>query len=334
MEPDGFQAPNFGWSGLEDFLPRAERLRSAMAEISGHRARFTWYLRMDPQVADAHGRPDHVAVAYGEEIERLRRHGDTFGIHVHPVRQPVPAGEWVHDFADGDWLAHCLDVGFDAYERALGVAPKRHRYGAGYINEALLDLLERRGVVLDNTVEPGSRPWQEQPLYPVESGIDATPRTAPTPDCTDVPRRAYRPSRRDFRRPGRGAEARSLVVLPLWSTRLEPERSLWDQAVQAWQERRLPPTRPMYPSVWEDEPDRFWDLVERDLSLRARPYLALALRTDATGTLDEVRARAIISHLPRHRLARRLRFVDPLEVLGDLLPAAERQPPSVSLAHR
>jgi hypothetical protein len=334
VEPDGFTTPNLGWGAFDDALVRIDRLRSALTEVSGHRPRFQWYLRMDPQIAEVHGRPDHLAVAYRDELDRLAGLGDAFGLHAHPLRRPAAGGEWFHDFGL-DWLTHCLDVGFDAYVSSFGVIPERHRFGASHIEDALVDLLEQRGVLLDNTPEPGSRAWAEHPLYPIECGIDATPRTKPATDLSDLPRRPYRPSRRDFRRPGRGADARNLVILPLWATPLLPDRSLWSQAREALATRRMPPSQPMYPSVWDDEPGRFWDLVERDLALRARPYLALAIRTDVTGTLDEVRARAIISHLPRHRLARRLRFVDPLEAIGDLLPAAERQAPaSTSLAQR
>ena len=41
-------------------------------------------------------------------------------------------------------------------------------------------------------------------------------------------------------------------------------------------------------------------------------YIAFAVRTDATASQTHRHARAVLDHLPRHPIARRLRFVDPL----------------------
>ena len=68
VEPDGFQSPNLTWTGFEEMHDLIGRLRPQLRSSSGVAPRFCWYLRMDPQVAAAHGRADHVAVAYREHL--------------------------------------------------------------------------------------------------------------------------------------------------------------------------------------------------------------------------------------------------------------------------
>ena len=81
----------------------------------------------------------------------------------------------------------------------------------------------------------------------------------------------------------------------------------------------LPRFRPVLPSTWVHGPKAFWDLMERHLRWTPRPYLSLALRTDAPDSDEGARAREILDYLPLHPLARRLRFEDPVEVAPSLV---------------
>ena len=88
MEPDGFQAPNFGWTGFESTLELMARLRGELATAAGQRPQFSWYLRMDPQVEAVYGRADQVAVTFGDALRQLRQEGMCSG----RTSAPPPAG--------------------------------------------------------------------------------------------------------------------------------------------------------------------------------------------------------------------------------------------------
>jgi hypothetical protein len=74
----------------------------------------------------------------------------------------------------------------------------------------------------------------------------------------------------------------------------------------------------LYPS--DDWPSEtfYWDLVERQLRSMVCPYVSLAIRTDPPGSARRYKVRRIFDELPNHRLSERLRFVDPLDVAGNL----------------
>ena len=62
-------------------------------------------------------------------------------------------------------------------------------------------------------------------------------------------------------------------------------------------------------------PQAFWDLVERHAASQGRPYLAFAIRSGDPDAADERRTRAVLDHLPGHRLVSRLRLTGPEEGL-------------------
>ena len=319
VEPDGFQEPNLCWTGFESILDTIEGLRADLGAVSGVAPRFGWYLRMDPQVAAIHGRPDHLAVAYADVLHRLAGSGDVFGSHIHAVRLSDDGTTWVHEVVDPEWAAHCIEVAFDAHASAFGGPPERHRYGGGgFIDDGIVGLLDEHGVTMDLTLEPGVSHGRRAAAADVQSGVDSSPRTGAIADCRHVPRHPYRPAHRDFRAVGNG-HARSVIMVPLSSTRLRPGKPLWRQAGGTIKRRAraLPQVLRMAP--WAHSPAGFWDLAAAHLRASARPYLSLALRTDAPSSGDARRVRAVLAHLPCHPLARRLRFVDPLEAVPALM---------------
>jgi hypothetical protein len=318
VEPDGFQYPNLAWTGFESLQGLVARMRSELAAVSGVTPRFSWYLRMDPQVTEVHGRPDYLAVAYADVLARLEREGDVFGSHVHPLRWSPDRECWVHEFADDDWTEHCIESSFEAFAKAFGDPPARHRYGGGgFIDNCVVASLDEHGVRLDLTLEPGIPSHPLAAMHDARTGIDASPRTAPMTNCRRVPRRPYQPSRDDFRRVG-GGDRRRLVLVPLSSTRLRYDRPWWRQAAGTVK-RGSRPLHVMRMHNWHRSPKAFWDCAAQHLRVSARPYLSLAIRTDAPGSGSATRVRALLEHLPRHPIARRLCFVDPLDVVPDLL---------------
>src|SRR5213082_1128416 len=82
VEPDS-RTPERGaadrWMSFERLVPRVEELRDRIADLTGAPASFSWFLRMDPQVAEACGSPSWVAERYADELAALESYGDQLG---------------------------------------------------------------------------------------------------------------------------------------------------------------------------------------------------------------------------------------------------------------
>jgi hypothetical protein len=260
--------------------------------------------------------------AFPERFEALRVERDHFGVHAHAVRWSKEHGAFVHDLADEGWLRECTEFSLDEFERATGSPARLYRSGAGHLDEAIVDVLDARGVDLDLTLEPARRWAQDAPR--IATAVDDSPVVGRFPDCSTAPKTPYHPARGEFRRAG-GADARRITLVPL----LTAPRRLPPTGIALWARRLVgkPPkprsTRVLYPSApWRNE-RHFWDVVTNQLSAMERPYLSLAIRTDARGSEPAVRVERLFSALPKHPLAQRLRFVDPLDVAAALVsPAA------------
>lgn len=326
VEPDGFQLPERGpasWTGYDDAERFVESLRGALADVGPATPQFSWYLRMDPQIAAVSPRVDQAVSGDRDRIDRITRRGDKFGLHIHPVRWSDRAQQWIHDFADPEWTAHCLESSVAAFEQAFGSRPLRHRYGAGYLASDLVAQLDELGVGVDLTLEANSMSPERRADPPdVETGVDATPRIGVIPDCSRIPRTAYRPSRVDGLRVD-DCNGRNIVLIPLTAIRRRYEKPMWWRAASRLKHGlKRPPVKPLYAS--ETAPRLFWDIVEREIERMPRPYVSISYRTDAPGSPRSVHVRAVIEHLPSHPLARRLRFTDPLEVAPSLLAPRAR----------
>ena len=79
--------------------------------------------------------------------------------------------------------------------------------------------------------------------------------------------------------------------------------------------------------IWPS-PSTFWDFVERAADAAPLPFAQLVVRTDSADRPSQQRVRAVLAALPRHRIAERLQFVDPL-LFADL-PPGEPQKGSVA----
>ena len=77
----------------------------------------------------------------------------------------------------------------------------------------------------------------------------------------------------------------------------------------------------LYPTIdWPSE-RYFWDVVSHQLQSMQRPYLSLAIRTDPPDSLPTAKLRRLFAALVKHPLAKRLRFVNPVEAKEAIAPA-------------
>jgi hypothetical protein len=208
VEPDDREVagdPESDWSATAPCVREMERFRETVQQSTGRPVHFNWYLRVDPQIAEAYGRADYPCVRFERVWERCRRAGDSFGVHVHAWRATSGNG-WLVDHGNREWVRRCIRQSFDAFARSFGHPPQTFRFGDRFSSNDVVRTIEALGFRYDLTLEPGRR--GERALRTNEASTGALP------DYRRVPRRAYRPSRLDYRRPGRW-RPRALWMVPV-----------------------------------------------------------------------------------------------------------------------
>lgn len=312
VEPDEREISLRGredWRGFEATRRLLNSFRPRAAAATGGPAAFSWFVRMDAQVAAAYDSPAWAAARYAGEFEGLRAEGDELGLHTHPWRWDGGQGKWVADFGDQRWVDHCVRLSFRAFEEAFGRRCASFRFGDRWMNDATLRLVEELGAAFDLTLEPGRAGAPE--VLPGER------LTGAFPDYARVPREPYRPSPSDFReRADAGARAR-LWLIPL-STGLMPpwpRAPLYRRAV--WRLRYGPRRHlPLYLAL---DPAYFRPAAEEILRRPGRPYLCLPLRAD--DALRPETARRVSDNLDfllSHTLAARFSFDTPARAVARL----------------
>jgi hypothetical protein len=256
------------WSGLERFVERLPELRERLTNAGGAPVVLTWFLRMDPQVAETWGSPAWVADAHGEDLAELAAHGDELALHTHTWRWDEEIGCWVADFDDPAWAEHCLSMSLDAFESAFGRPCLAHRGGDHFLSGPMLAQLARAGVKTDLTIEPG---------WPPVGPSGGEPAAGMLPDYRAVPLAPYRSSPARF--PAPDPDGGDPLLIPLFSP----------PALRRRHRLPLPP-----------DSGHFVSRLAFELLRNPPPVLALVLRSDAAlGSWDLVAAN--LEHLARHR---------------------------------
>jgi len=276
------------WRGFEALVDRASSLRRDLAALTGEPARFSWSLRMDPQIAVGYGAPAWAADRYRKELEEAIEAGDAVGVHPHAWRWED--GTWVADHGDPEWVDFCVRESFEAYASRFGAAPSHHRFGARFVSSRMLATVEDLGGRFDLTLEPG-----EPGQAPGE--LLGGRLTGGIPDQATVPRFPYHPSRADFRVPAPDGTSR-LWAIPLSSGQFVGRRRIARTTLQRAAHpvrtgrgavRRLrararrspgPAHRTLAPWLDWRTPVDFWDSAFGSLEDLPSPYLAFAIRSD------------------------------------------------------
>ena len=280
-----------GFRATRDWL---EGIRPLLARASGRPVAFTWFLRMDPQIAWLTGRPEGLAERLERDLAVLLARGDAVGLHTHAGRWD--GSQWIADHGDERWIRECVEVAAGAYERVFGRACAEHRFGDRWTGEALYDTLLDVGVEVDGTIEPGIRG---------AARTDVTmPATGRIPDYLHVPREAS--PVRDGR----------LWLLPLTSA--DPGPSL--PPLQRLARRLRYPGEPLHrPHLLDrswSSPAACWDIAEARLAEMERPYLSFVVRSDMVLDHRAEPTDAVLRALAGRALVRRLRFLPPRGVLA------------------
>jgi hypothetical protein len=275
------------WSGFERCLPVFASLRERLSRVTGAPVRFSWFVRMDPQVEVTYGTSLFVAERYGRELARLVAAGDELGLHVHAWHWSEPLRIFVSDLGDAAWVAHCVRSSFAAFETAFGRPCRSFRFGDRWHDSSQLPLLRELGVVVDLTLEPGR---------PAVTGLSARERsTGMIPATLGAPAHPYRPGHAWLSEGS--SEGEGPWMLPLTTGRPSP---LATEVLSLGYSLR---------------PRAFRSIARR--ALRApRPYLAGAVRSDLPGTPDMPSFMRNMEWLASHPERRRFRFTPPEEALA------------------
>ena len=306
VEPAGFQRDQTSWRGFREWVDLVDGIRRELADRTGRSPRFGWYFRMDPQIATVHGDAAYAARRFTDLVEHLEEQGDVFGMHVHPLRWSDEQQLWVHDLADHDWMAHCIQTAHAAYTDFFGIPPVRFRGGGGFLDEELVEVIDRLGVRVDLTLEPGFQ-W---PAHQLRTEVDVSPCVGSSVDCSTAPRAVYRPSVHDFRRPD-ATGGRRVVMVPLSASARMPEKPAWWRVARALRHPRGRRARVVRPASRWPSPTFFWDLLAAEAGSARKSHISLAVRADPLAGAGAARAAALLRALPAHALAGRLDCSDP-----------------------
>lgn len=295
VEPDEQQVPlseRRPWSGFEIALEWVKPVRERLANLTGNRPNFGWFLRLDYQIEVAYGSRRWVADNHAADLEALLREGDELGIHPHAWRLDG-AGGWRVDLASQDWVAHVTAESVETYAQVYGQLPRAHRFGDGFMSDPLIAQLRLLGLKVDVTAEPG--------MTLTTSGVRA-PRFRGKEPYRAGDSRLARRADQEFDAP---------VLLPLASVDPDPALPLWRRAARRIRYPNRPRHRQMILGL-EMPASRFWDLLARDLDARQLNVLSFAIRSSSFTSDTATRLiTAKLDTLVDHPLGRRIDFVTP-----------------------
>ncbi|MDQ4005291.1 MAG: hypothetical protein M3135_03195 [Actinomycetota bacterium] len=283
------------WRGFEQLLRALRPLRRRFGRATGLPPRFSWFLRMDPQVQVAYGSATWSVDRYGRWFDRLRAAGDAFGVHPHAIRWD--GGGWVIDHGDPAFVRTSVRRSLEAFAAAFGERPLMSRMGDRFLSVDAVRALDQGGIRIDMTAEPG------------EPGTDTLDRsttwTGSITDYGQTPRELHLPS---------GGSGR-MIEMPVTSSTV-PRSDRRRTAPGA-----LPPGQPYRPLLpWHcDDAIEFWDMAEARLGEMERPYLALIARSDIPFHPPEwQRFRRVMRTFASHPIRRKIVLVTPREALDVL----------------
>ncbi|MGH8982278.1 MAG: hypothetical protein ACRDY6_00165 [Acidimicrobiia bacterium] len=284
------ESPEPYWHGTPETFDRLDGWRPLLTGATGAPVHFSWFWRADPQIEETYGSVDWGFVRYRAVLEAAVARGDEHGVHPHLFRRES-SGPWITDARDRRWIAHCVGLSLGAFEPHLGHACRLVRLGDRRMDTPTARLLNRLGLDVDLTVEPG---------VPAEHEEESN---GPTPDYTRARSRPYRPARSNFLRARRlGLGRRGLVMLPLTTSSPAPDGGR--RVFRPWDE----------PEVTTAAVDALLDEGQR--------YLAFAIRTNVVVSPTAwANLEGLLTHLVGHPLAHRFVFATPSQAVGMLADA-------------
>jgi hypothetical protein len=296
------------WKGVELSHQFFSRIRPALESVTGSSVHYSWFLRMDPQVAESYGSAACVVSNYSRCIEDFTRSGDEIGLHTHAWRWDKGHNSWVADHGNPGWVEYCIRLSFDSFREALGRNCSSFRFGDRWMSNEAMELIERLGARFDLTLEPGHVTTTFHTADELHTGS--------IPDYTEVPQFPYRPSKSDFRKPDPSRQ-HGLWTIPVSSgyvvRPVGPLRRLYRMVFHGIGEQR----HPMTLGMWHDPRD-FFVIMDRLLTTAGMPYLAFVVRSDLPLRPMMKHMEDIFEGIMAHPWAGRFVFSTPKEAMEQL----------------
>jgi hypothetical protein len=228
-----------------------------------------------------------VAERYEKSISKLAESGDDLGFHPHAYRWSDRKRRWVVNPGDQAWTEECVSIGAAAFERSFGRPCRTFRLGDRWINQGLVELLQRLGARHDLTLEPGLPPANGSPS-----------------DHRGVPEGPYRPSRTDFR-VADPSRADGLIFIPMTTAAVRPRLLMDLHDVATHRGRRSK----RWTALLSHDPVLFRRVITAALQRGTAHHLALPLRTGALAVPRiEARVARNLEWMLTHPLRRSFRW--------------------------
>lgn len=200
------------WRGVSEGIGSLQERLKRVEQVTDVQPKMVFGLRSDTQMKEIYGTPSWSIEHYAETWRRLEEQGHELAWHPHLWRWSDERGCWFQEVEDSQWIAECLEAGFSGFRRSLGRSPTTCHMGWTFHNNTTMKKLSELGVKVDFSASPGVR-------------FDGGPGDAGTVfdnkiDWLGTPRKWYRPSETDYRRPPRGGEAElDIVEIPKFTSR-------------------------------------------------------------------------------------------------------------------
>jgi hypothetical protein len=311
VEPDDFfidRNSQPAWNGYESIHDFLSEFRAGLASASGSAVHFSWFFRMDPQIAETYGSAMWAFIHYRDRVEKSRDQGDEIGLHTHAYRWSDDLDDWIVDHGNRDWINHCVSSSLDAFRQATGHHCESFRFGDGWLNAETLRLLEDSGVRFDLTLEPeraGRQTWHPDRHF-----------TGSLPDWSGIPQIPYRASSADFRKSDL-ARTNGMWLIPVSSGRAQTVKiSVWHRCKHFFHGRKNGAEQG-YPILnMNQSPEIFCRYVDDLLDVRKSPYLAFMMRSDVSIRKQQfVNVQGNLDYLLSHPMIGRLSFATPAETI-------------------
>ena len=299
LEPDdgsiGHGRPT-AWRGFEIISELFLTLRPQLTSVTGAPVHYSWMLRMDPQVAGNYGTADWLVHQYEALIQEYSGAGDEIGLHTRAQRWDEGRGHWVEDYQNDDWIKLCVKTSFEAFRAAVGNNCHSFHFGADWMSNWAITLLEELGARFVLSLQCGLR---YTAFASADRKIYAQPSESSFP--TLMP---YRPALDDFCTPD-STRREGFWIIPL-SVGVDGESAR--------------PGEMRYKTIdLASSPHEFEGLINTILTSLEKPYLALRISSSIGIKPRHLRnLKMNFSSLLMHPLADRFVFCTPEETLGML----------------
>jgi hypothetical protein len=312
IEPNEHLQPEAGddmqeWSGFVDTVEMVETLRGPLADIAGAAFNPNWFVRFDPEIERRYGRADAAFFLHREQFDKLAARQDPIGIHVHLHRWDCEKNVTFSDYGSSAWANYCLEFSSDVYAKCFDQPVRRTSQGGYFISEDIINTLVKLGIEADISLEPGL----PAKMSDISIGEYAS---APSTDFKAYQRTPYFPSTSNMAVPCKSElDKRPILLVPLTSYDYSYALSTWYNKLAKSILRRPRSYLPLSPWKEWPSPEVYWNLVSKALGEMEKPYFAFAMRTDNPNAYTFKQTKALLEHLPKHPIAKKLHFVDVLD---------------------